>query len=80
MYDRLRYGTMKSGMCVHFTKASQFWIYLLKIIPNMQKMWFRDIRPAKTCKNCKNCGLGKLDQAWEKLKNCPSMELLVKSA
>ena len=30
MYDRLRYGTMKSGMCVHFTEASQIWIALLK--------------------------------------------------
>ena len=37
---------MKSGMCVHFTEASQFWIVLLKCMPNMQKVWFREIRPS----------------------------------
>ena len=63
VYDRLRYGKMKLGMCVDFTEASQFWIALLKCTPNMQKLWFREIRPAKTCKNCKNYGLGKLHQA-----------------
>ena len=59
----LRYGKLKSGMCVDFTEASQYWIALLKCMPNMKKMWFREIRPAKTCKSCKNCGLEKLDQA-----------------
>ena len=58
-------GTMKSCMCVHFTEASQFWIDLLKCMPIMQKLWFREIRTKKTCKNY---GLGKLDQAQEKIK------------
>ena len=80
VYDMLTYGKMKLGMCMDFTEASQFWIALLKCTPNMKKLWFREIIPAKTCKNCKNCCLGKLDQAQEKIKNCPSMELLVKSA
>ena len=62
VYDRLRYGKMKSGMCVVFTEASQIWIALLKCTPNMKKLWFREIRVAKTCKNCKNRCLGKLDQ------------------
>ena len=62
MYDRLRYGKMKLGMCVDFTEASQFWIALLKCTPNMKKLGFREIRLAKTCKNCKNYCLGKLYQ------------------
>ena len=45
MYDRLRYGKMKLGMCMDFTEASQFWIALLKCTPNMKKLWFREIRP-----------------------------------
>ena len=27
---------MKLGMCVDFTEASQFWIALLKCMPNME--------------------------------------------
>ena len=34
----------------------------------------------KNLLTCQNCGLGKLDQAYEKIKNCLSMELLVKPA
>ena len=71
---------MKSGMCVDFIEASQFWIALLKCMPNMKEQWFREVRPAKTCKNCKKCCLGKLYQDKEKIKNCASMELLVKYA
>ena len=58
-------GKWNQACTVDFTKASQFWISLLKWMPNMKKLWFREIRPAKTCKNCKNCKnycLGKLDQ------------------
>ena len=40
-------------------------------------VWFMEIRLAKTCKNY--C-LRKLDQDLEKILNCPSMELLVKSS
>ena len=38
------YGKMKSSMCVDSTEASQFWIALLKCIPNMKKLRFREIR------------------------------------
>ena len=43
-------GKIKSSMCVDFTEASQFWIALLKCTPNMKKLWFREIRPAKNVK------------------------------
>ena len=41
---------MKSGMCVYFTEASQFWIALLKCMTNMKNCGLGKLDPQKHAK------------------------------
>ena len=50
VYGKLRYGKMKSDMCVDFTEASQFWISLLKCMPNVKKCGLGKLHPQKHAK------------------------------